>query len=58
MPAREGPPVAISSLDQLGVDPAVFARAVLERVTAEQASIHVARAMVRAKGEWPKGGTR
>jgi len=53
-----GAPVTIASLDQLGIDPAAFAQAVLERVTTEQASIQHARAMVRAKGEWPKGGSR
>lgn len=53
-----GAPVAIASLDQLGLEPAAFAQGVLSRVAAEQASIETARAMVRAKGEWPKGGSR
>jgi hypothetical protein len=47
-----GAPVRTATLQQLGVEPAAFARAVLARVAAEQDSITVARAKVRAKGEW------
>jgi len=47
-----GAPVATSTLRDLGVDPVVFGRALLERVAAEQASIADARAKVRPKGEW------
>lgn len=47
-----GAPVAIASLEQLGVEPGAFARAVLERVADEQHSIVAARAKVRARGEW------
>ncbi|MFT4842680.1 MAG: hypothetical protein ACJA0V_002939 [Planctomycetota bacterium] len=47
-----GAPVAIATLQELGVEPSAFARAVLERISDEQASIESARAKVRAKGEW------
>jgi uncharacterized protein len=47
-----GAPVPIVSLRDLGVDPRVFAHALLARLAAEQASIAVARAKVRPKGEW------
>ncbi|MFT4513391.1 MAG: hypothetical protein ACI89X_000334 [Planctomycetota bacterium] len=47
-----GAPVAIATLQELGIDPSTFARAVLERISDEQASIESARAKVRAKGEW------
>tara|TARA_R110002072_G_scaffold100429_3_gene221173 strand:+ start:73078 stop:73656 length:579 start_codon:yes stop_codon:yes gene_type:complete len=47
-----GAPVAIATLQQLGIEPGCFARAVLERVATEQTSMESARAKVRAKGEW------
>lgn len=47
-----GAPVAIASLNQLGIEPDAFAAAVLTRVADEQTSIQSARAKVRAKGEW------
>lgn len=47
-----GAPVAIATLQELGVEPSAFARAVLERISDEQESIESARAKVRAKGEW------
>ncbi len=47
-----GAPVAIATLAELGVDARRFGAALLDRVTAEQASIHEARAKVRPKGEW------
>jgi len=47
-----GAPVEIAHLQQLGVAPEAFARALLERVVAEQESIAIARAKVRPKGEW------
>lgn len=47
-----GAPVATATLAELGVAPEPFARALLERAAQEQASIAVARAKVRAKGEW------
>lgn len=47
-----GAPVATSDLQALGVVPREFALALLGRVAAEQQSIGVARAKVRAKGEW------
>lgn len=47
-----GAPVAIATLAELGVDPRRFAAALLERASAEQASISDARAKVRPKGEW------
>lgn len=47
-----GAPVAIACLEDLGIDPSAFAQAVLQRVSDEQCSIEVARAKVRAKGEW------
>lgn len=47
-----GAPVATATLADLGVDPVAFGREVLTRVAAEQASIALARAKVRAKGEW------
>lgn len=47
-----GAPVAIATLQQLGIEPSAFALAVLQRVGEEQASIESARAKVRAKGEW------
>lgn len=47
-----GAPVATADLAAHGVEPERFARALLERVAAEQASIADARAKVRAKGEW------
>lgn len=47
-----GAPVEVTSLDELGVDPAIFGETLLARVAGEQASIEGARAKVRAKGEW------
>lgn len=47
-----GAPVAIATLQELGLEPQAFGRAVLQRVSEEQASIASARAKVRAKGEW------
>jgi hypothetical protein len=47
-----GAPVAIASLQELGIEPSVFALAVLQRISDEQASIEAARAKVRGKGEW------
>jgi hypothetical protein len=47
-----GAPVEVTSLDELGVDPATFGETLLARVVGEQASIEAARAKVRAKGEW------
>lgn len=47
-----GAPVPIASLAELGVDPERLAHELLQRVAAEQASIAVARAKVRSKGEW------
>lgn len=47
-----GAPVPIAHLGELAVDPQHFGKALLERVTDEQASITVARAKVRPKGEW------
>jgi uncharacterized protein len=47
-----GAPVRTMSLAGLQVDPLAFARALLLRVAEEQQSIDVARAKVRAKGEW------
>jgi uncharacterized protein len=50
--ADTGAPVRVTGLQQLGVDPSAFARALLDRVAAEQDSIQQARAKVRARGEW------
>lgn len=50
--AAGGAPVEIAHLQQLGVMPEAFARALLRRVVAEQESIAIARAKVRPKGEW------
>lgn len=47
-----GAPVPISSLADLGIDPATFAERLLARAAAEQASVADARAKVRGKGEW------
>jgi uncharacterized protein len=47
-----GAPVATATLQELGVAPRAFGEALLARAAAEQASIRVARAKVRAKGEW------
>lgn len=47
-----GAPVPTADLQQLGVDAAAFGRALLARAADEQASIAVARAKVRPKGEW------
>ncbi|MBL8729787.1 MAG: DUF366 family protein [Planctomycetes bacterium] len=47
-----GAPVPTADLRQLGVEPRAFADALLERAAAEQDSIAIARAKVRAKGEW------
>lgn len=50
-----GAPVPTISLVELGVEPMAFGRALLERIAAEQASVHHARAKVRSKGEWRVG---
>ena len=47
-----GAPVDVVSLEQLDVDPTAFGEGLLLRVAAEQGSIELARAKVRAKGEW------
>ena len=47
-----GAPVAIAALQQLGVEPRDFAERVIARAAGEQASIALARAKVRPKGEW------
>lgn len=47
-----GAPVPIAHLQQLGVEPEAFGGALLARVVDEQASIAIARAKVRPKGEW------
>lgn len=47
-----GAPVAIATLNELGVEPERFGRALLAAVASEQAAIAVARAKVRPKGEW------
>ncbi len=47
-----GAPVPTAALADLGVDPEVFARRLLEVVATEQASIQLARAKVRPKGGW------
>jgi uncharacterized protein len=47
-----GAPVATATLQQLGVAPRAFGEALLAALAAEQRSIAVARAKVRAKGEW------
>lgn len=47
-----GAPVHTSTLQQIGVDATVFAAKLLELVACEQSSIGLARAKVRAKGEW------
>lgn len=49
--SNAGTPVATASLADLGVEPAVFARALLERVAAEQATLQAARCKVRPRGE-------
>jgi hypothetical protein len=47
-----GAPVRTATLQQLGVAPRAFGEALLARLAAEQESIELARAKVRAKGEW------
>jgi hypothetical protein len=47
-----GAPVRTATLQQLGVDPQAFALRLLQKAAHEQDSIAVARAKVRAKGEW------
>lgn len=47
-----GAPVRTATLQDLGIAPRGFGEALLQRLAAEQASIRVARAKVRAKGEW------
>lgn len=49
--SNAGTPVQTASLEDLGVDPADFAREVLGAWSEEEASIRSARAKVRAKGE-------
>lgn len=47
-----GAPVQTSTLQQIGVDAHEFAARLLDLVSYEQSSIALARAKVRAKGEW------
>ena len=47
-----GAPVRTATLHDLGVAPRAFGEALLGALAAEQAGIVVARAKVRAKGEW------
>ena len=47
-----GAPVPITGLAALGIEPAKFGQALLQRAAEEQASIAAARAVVRPKGEW------
>lgn len=47
-----GAPVRVAGLASLGIEPTGFGRRLLERVRNEQEGIAVARAKVRAKGEW------
>lgn len=47
-----GAPVATATLADLGIEAARFGRELLARIAAEQASIAIARAKVRGKGEW------
>jgi hypothetical protein len=47
-----GAPVATATLRELGVEPRDFAERLLARAAGEQASIAIARAKVRPKGEW------
>ena len=47
----DGTPVRTSALEDFGIDPAVCARTILDRVEREEASMLLARAKVRAKGE-------
>jgi hypothetical protein len=50
--APGGAPVPIACLAELGVEARAFGEALLVRAAGEQASIAVARAKVRPKGEW------
>lgn len=47
-----GAPVRTAGLAQLGIDPRDYANRLLAAVAAEQEGIAIARAKVRAKGEW------
>jgi hypothetical protein len=47
-----GAPVRTATLQELGVEPIAFGRALLARIAGEQQSIADARAKVRPKGEW------
>lgn len=47
-----GAPVATATLADLGVEPAAFATALLDRISSELRSMTEARAKVRPKGEW------
>ena len=49
-----GAPVRTATLQQLGVEPRAFAEQLLARAAAEQQSIALARAKVRARGEWQR----
>jgi hypothetical protein len=49
--STDGTPVPTAGLDEVGIDPAELARDILQRVAAEEESIHEARVKVRAKGE-------
>ncbi|MEC7584540.1 MAG: DUF366 family protein [Planctomycetota bacterium] len=47
-----GAPVATATLEQIGVEPREFGERLLRRIADEQDSMTIARAKVRAKGEW------
>ena len=47
-----GAPVRTATLAELGIDPVLFAERLLVLAAKEQASIAIARAKVRSKGEW------
>ena len=49
--SNDGTPVRTSALGEFGIDPTVCARTILDRVEREEASMLLARAKVRAKGE-------
>lgn len=49
--SNAGTPVATASLNDLGVEPVTFARALLDRVAAESATLQIARCKVRPRGE-------
>jgi len=49
--SNAGTPVATASLEDLGVEPVAFGRALLDRAAAEHASLETARCKVRPRGE-------